>query len=368
MAKFPKPLAASNFSEAIAYVAKTHTHNLKSARMFFVNRWVGTILFVLCSLVLIVGVAWSISSPEEQAVLYAKIPIVFDMWEKIYQAASSFSSKWYITWGILVAAAYSIPWCVCAVIACVIAAVIKTGPLPDSREGDIAIHAQALYTMTKDYAEFERALGNVRGRESTAHFRRGFRVFFAVCVTAIFGVALFWIAPTLGRGMTTSVIIGLLFFGLLVYFAYGPLLLLFHSLLFMMGRPGKTLSSVATDLHAFWMSVDSKAKEELEAELKKEREREALREAKAARVRETRERALQLERNGSDALAKEKFFEAAQMGDSISMYNYARHCYIDGNRSQAIYWLQRCVDTGEADSQVEELLQALKDGVSINIV
>ena len=55
------------------------------------------------------------------------------------------------------------------------------------------------------------------------------------------------------------------------------------------------------------------------------------------------------------------------LSDALGMDNYARHCLINGNRSDAIYWLQKSIDTGEADYTSRELLAALKSGQHIDV-
>lgn len=87
---------------------------------------------------------------------------------------------------------------------------------------------------------------------------------------------------------------------------------------------------------------------------------------KRKQAAEKRDRAYAAEKEGSYSLAKELYKEAAEMGDALAMDNYARHCLIDGHRLEATRWLQRCIDTGEAGAECEDLLRALKNGEHIN--
>lgn len=73
-----------------------------------------------------------------------------------------------------------------------------------------------------------------------------------------------------------------------------------------------------------------------------------------------RTEALELERIGAYGKAKELLAIAAHSGDSAAMEHYARHWLIAGAKDPARYWLQKCVDTGNAGEYTTKTLRRLK--------
>ena len=107
---------------------------------------------------------------------------------------------------------------------------------------------------------------------------------------------------------------------------------------------------------------EEKKRKKAEAEAKKSAEKAK----KRTQAAEKRDRAYDAESNGLYSLSKRLYKEAAEMGDPLAMDNYARHCLINGDRSEAIRWLQKCIDTGEAGAECKDLLHALKNGEHID--
>lgn len=70
--------------------------------------------------------------------------------------------------------------------------------------------------------------------------------------------------------------------------------------------------------------------------------------------------ALELERIGAYGKAKELLAEAAHSGDPVAMEHYGRHWLISGAKDPGKYWLQKCVDTGEASEYAAKTLKRLK--------
>lgn len=125
-----------------------------------------------------------------------------------------------------------------------------------------------------------------------------------------------------------------------------------------------------SQLNKFLAPYDEEEKKRIEEEKKRkeaeEREKAAEKAARTAANRraaaEKRDQALDAESRGLYSLAKSLFREAAEMGDALAMDNYARHCLINGDRSEAIRWLKKCINTGEAGSECKELLRTLEYG------
>ena len=71
---------------------------------------------------------------------------------------------------------------------------------------------------------------------------------------------------------------------------------------------------------------------------------------------------------GDYRLAKRKFLDAAHLDNPEGMYNYARLCLKDGERQEAIRWLEKAIASGTYDDEhSRQLLAAMKRGEHINI-
>lgn len=70
--------------------------------------------------------------------------------------------------------------------------------------------------------------------------------------------------------------------------------------------------------------------------------------------------ALDMEKLGAYGRAKELLSQAAHSGDAEAMAHYARHWLIAQAKDPAKYWLQKCVDTGEAGEYAVKTLRRLK--------
>lgn len=69
---------------------------------------------------------------------------------------------------------------------------------------------------------------------------------------------------------------------------------------------------------------------------------------------------LEMEKLGAYGRAKELLSQAAHSGDAEAMAHYARHWLIAQAKDPAKYWLQKCVDTGEAGEYAVKTLRKLK--------
>lgn len=71
---------------------------------------------------------------------------------------------------------------------------------------------------------------------------------------------------------------------------------------------------------------------------------------------------------GDYRLAKRKFLDAAHLDNPDGMYNYARLCLKDGERQEAIRWLEKAIASGTYnDEHSRQLLAAMKRGEHINV-
>ncbi len=73
-----------------------------------------------------------------------------------------------------------------------------------------------------------------------------------------------------------------------------------------------------------------------------------------------REEAQALELDHAYGKSKQLYLKAALGGDVPAMAHYARHCLIGHRNDSARYWLQRCVDSGEAPEEAKQMLLRMK--------
>lgn len=72
------------------------------------------------------------------------------------------------------------------------------------------------------------------------------------------------------------------------------------------------------------------------------------------------EDAIDLEREAAYQKAKKMLHEAALLGDIPAMEHYARHCILSHLNDSAMYWLKKCIATGEASKEAEKMLLRLR--------
>lgn len=109
--------------------------------------------------------------------------------------------------------------------------------------------------------------------------------------------------------------------------------------------------SFVADVEYYYTFADEKTEGMTEEEIMAKRKETA----EAKRIQ-----ALDLERICAYGKAKELLAEAAHGGDSTAMEHYGRHWLIIGARDPGRYWLQKCVDTGEAGEYAIKTLRRLK--------
>lgn len=347
MAKRPTEVTKENFEDVKAYMLTTAK---KVKRKYVTERIVtplGNFLFTLISLVLIYGAIYTTSSADEMMV-FEKTAFMTDAWNVFSGSFPIDGLAWYYYWLILVAAAFIIPFAVSAVIAIIVSLTVH--PKADGDfEGTDAQKAKKLYELTKSVS-------------SKTSYSSSSGVLCSILFILAFCAFLVYSFLVLETKFSISMLIGLLVVVAILYFVYSLILLLSQSINSVFCKT-ESVAGLVSASEKYWLSVDP---EEVERRRLEEERRIAEAASRKERAAEKRIRGLEAESAGRYATAKQLFKEAAEMGDALGMDNYARHCLIEGKRSDAIYWLQKAVDTGETDYEARELLHALKDGKNIN--
>lgn len=355
MAKFPKSITAENFDKTAKLVSSELAKAKRKNVIFKIAHPIGGLLFTILSFFLVYGAIFTFTS-EEEKIVFENLGAVTDIWTKFSGAITSPDMVWYIYWGILVAAWFLLPVAVTAVISILVSIFAKSN---DSVSGDTdAEKAKSLNALAEK-------LGAMDNRNAGNGWKTCYQWVFVILICALLVFAFLTLKMAIGE-----MVIGFAICAVILFFVYGWILGAFYGLnrLFYTVKPYYGLRD-ATD--AYWLSVDPDEKTRREEEKERLAKEAAEARERAARRRDIAEakriEALEYEQYGNYSLAKSLFKEAAEMGDALAMDNYARHCLIAGNRSEAIRWLQKAVDTGEADSDAKAILQALKDGKNIDV-
>ena len=356
MKEFPKKISADNFDEAVDYVSKAKAIATRKNLIKKITRPIGNIVFALLSFLLSFGLVFKLSTAEE-AIVFEKLGFLRDFWIKYSDLFTNDSMNTYVYWVILIVSAFLIPLIITALVTLIVTLSVKSDSL-DFSTGTMAERAKNLYYTAYDI------YSKTSNYDSGAMKNLGKLLF-----VLLNGGVLVYAFILLGFKFSVGFIIGFAICFVVLYLLFGLIISLFNLLNSLFYKiPSFYRSTTVTE--EFWLESDpEERKRREEEEERKRREAEAARLAKERNkeiAAEKRIRALEYERNGQYSLAKQLFKEAAEMGDALGMDNYARHCLINGNRSEAIRWLQNAVDTGETDYETITLLRALKDGQNIN--
>lgn len=355
MKNFPTTITTENFNDAQQFVLKALTKVKRKALLQKLVKPIGSILFLFLSLLLVYGAVFSLSDAEDMMV-FKDLTFITDIWERFSGLLTTPDMAWYIYWPILIVAMFVIPILVSAVITIIVSVAYKPATSL-SDEGSEAEKAKALH---------QAAATVEAGNTESDKYTIAMPIIF-ISILAIFILYAFFVVKI---GFSAEMVVGIIIACAVLYYVYMLLFVVFEALLsYFYGN--KSYGNIAASTDAYWLSVDpEEAARRKEEEERKEREKEAAR-ARATANRELgaekRVRALEAESRGQYSLAKSLFKEAAELGDALGMDNYARHCLINGNHSDAIYWLQKSIDTGEADYTSRELLAALKSGQHIDV-
>ena len=350
MKEFPNTITTENFSDVAKLTSKFIAKSKKKALIRKIIKPVGGILFLLLSFLLVYGAIFSLSDTEDMLV-FQKLEPITKLWTLFSETLTTSDMAWYIYWPILIVAAFVIPLLVSAIITIIVSIAYKT-PAEPIPEGSDAEKAKALCQSASKIKK--------QSDESDA-YEHIFTIAFLVLVVGL--VIFAFITLEFTTSALVGTIIGMLICGAVLYYIYSLIFLvfaMFNSKFYEM----PSIGNLALSADEYWLSVDP----EEAARRKEEAERKAAEaEQKRSLGAEKRVLGLEAERSGQYSRAKSLFREAADLGDALGMDNYARHCLIEGNRSDAIYWLQRSIDTGEADYMSKELLAALKRGEHIDV-
>lgn len=352
MKNFPSTITAENFNDVAKLTSKFVSKSKKKSLIRKIIKPVSGILFLLLSFLLVYGAIFNLCDPEDMFV-FEKLEPITKLWTLFSGTFTTVDMAWYLYWPILIVATFVIPLLVSAIITIIVSFVYKTTPL-DIPEGSDAEKAKALR---------QSAMEIKKQSDESDSYEIVFTIAFLALLVAFIVFAFIVLKIPFSMATILSSLVGMAIVGAILYYVYSIIFLIFaifNGKFYEMPNCG----NIVAIADAYWLSVDPE-----EAARRKEEEKRKAREAEEKRAlgAEKRILGLEAERNGRYSTAKQYFKDAAELGDALGMDNYARHCLIEGKRSDAIYWLQKSIDTGEADETSRELLRALKNGQHIDV-
>lgn len=361
MSKIVLPITQENFKEVEKDIRKILNHNSKKRLIANIIIPFSLIFACLFLLLTIYGLFYILSGTEDM-IVFESLSAITSIWNMTLAKLMVSSAPWYITLAKCLVVLYAVPFVVSIVITIIVSiAVSPKGN--DTIDGELPQQAKQLHELAqKANASYFCYLYEEYGIYSSA--------LLMVAIGALLVFAFIKIGMFDNMSAIIGIAIGLIICLAILFYVFT----LMYKALFAILRifiKAKSCGNYVGETDTFWVSVDPEEKVHREEEAKRLEKEAEERRAQAAILREQavekRIKALQLERNGQYAAAKQLFYQAAQDGDALAMDNYARHCLIAGNRSDAIYWLQRSIDTGEADYASRQLLEALKNGQHIDV-
>ena len=352
MKNFPTTITAENFNDAAKFVSNTLAKSRQKRLVKSLVKPIGGILFLFLSVLLVYGATLKYSNQEDMLV-FIKLEPITNLWNDFSGLFTNADMEWYIFWPILIVAAFVIPLIVSAIITIIVSICYKAKPITidgsSESEKAKALHQSA--TQIKDKSK------------DSDYYETGFTIAFILLLLAFVAFAFITLDMLSKPEAIVGMAVGVIISGFIAFWLYSLIFTLFAAFneKFYYLRYYDNITNV-TD--AYWLSVDPEEVARREEEKERLAKQAAENRAKGA---EKRIAGLAAERNGNYSTAKKLFLEAAYLGDALGMDNYARHCLINGKRDDAIYWLQKSIDTGEADATSRELLNALKSGQHIDV-
>ncbi|MBQ7328688.1 MAG: hypothetical protein IJX01_02125 [Oscillospiraceae bacterium] len=274
MKNLPSPITKDNFDQAQAFIAGQLALTKAKKRIRKIIRPLGSLLFTLLSLLLVYGAIYGACDPEDMVVM-EKFTFLTKAWDTFAGIFTNEGMAWYVSWLILIAAAFVLPLLVSAIITIIVLAVSKT-KAEATFEGTDAEKAKKLYD---DACAISKGSSNY----DSGSTKTVFKVIFTAAIAAFLVFAFL----TFKIGFSMSMLIGFAIAAVLVYFVYGWILSAFYALnkLFYKSRYIPALTSATEE---YWLSVDveeaNRRKAEAERKAEKERKAEEKREAEAKRT------------------------------------------------------------------------------------
>ncbi len=251
MARFPATVNAENFAQAwrAALVSEATVKQKKLIRAL--TRPIGGFLFTFFSFMLVFGGLLALSSPEEM-IVFEKLEVLLDLWDTLSAPFFGLGLHAALVWVLMIVVAlFVLPLLVSACLALVAKLCIR--PASDAEPAADANGAKALCAR----------LDAAKEKNQSPHFSS---VPWRILFTLALGGFLVYAFLKLEILLNPDVIVGMLFFLVLLYFIYKIPFALFAALNNLFCRPVKGLDAFADAAFAYRKKVDPSAEKAYEKE------------------------------------------------------------------------------------------------------
>lgn len=352
MAKYISPVTDANWTDCWKYVERKYG---QAKRSFLIGKLVGILgelAFLICMLFITIGGIYTANIPVINEFLDS-IPHLIPLWEKFCGFLFKPGMAGYVKVILVFLSAYAVPLALC--IALTVLVYILYHPIAKKPGEDIKQNAS---TMAERAQKAKRFCNRAKNNIATAC-----DILYLVLIAALFTVIILAnlgktdVVKTVSEIFPIDNVMVVTFVVFAVFCCYSVFDNIFCQItkwLFFCKIPHSLLADTARFRLYAGESNEGVSEEELAAKY-------------LADAKEKRAKALELEKDGEFARAKLQLLEAALAGDPVAMDNYARHCIIARHNEEAIYWLQRCVETGEADEVTVKRLKDMKRGRHVTV-
>ncbi len=259
MSKMPQQITDENFDEAVDSISSIQLSVKQKDLIKKLARPIGSILFVLLSLILVYGLAYSFSSSEDMLVFDKFAPLT-KFWLWYSNIFTSPDMVWYISWSILIVATFVVP----LVISAIITIIVKFAYKPNNfqiNEGSTSEKAKNLHNIATDLSK---CFSNYEDPKA----KTPFKLIFILLIAAFLAYSFF-----VFKMFSVKMLFGFAVVMLLLYWLYGLIFNAFYALNKLFYK--KTYISGLTKLtDEYWLSVDPQEKERRKQEEERKKQKE----------------------------------------------------------------------------------------------
>ena len=266
MSKLLNKITTDSFDEAVAFIATTWASVKRKELIYKIIRPIGCALFTFLSFILVFGVTYKYSSPEDMPV-FTKMVSLTKFWEWFSNLLTKPDMAWYVYWLVLIASVFIIPLAVSAIITIVVSVCHKPAFIP-TFEGTTAEKAKRLHKFTAEISD-----KSFNYYYEGTGIKKTFRWIFVLAIAAFLGYA-FVILNMQQTMLNVQSLIGFAIVLVILYYVYGWILSGFYALNKLFYK--KPLTAYLVEMtENYWLSVDTeesnrRLQEKKKSEVKKE--------------------------------------------------------------------------------------------------
>lgn len=364
MEKLNAPITKENFPANWQIVASTFRKTKKKYYISKISSFFGNMMFTLLALLSVNGLLYNLSNSQFPSYL-EDIPYLVPIWKQwsslFISSGQDARTQLLVTAGVV----YGCSFVVHAVSALFVTLIYRPA-LVGLPTGTPKENATRMLAMAKDARHYSK-----RTRISKTAFWSFLFILCQFILLSLYCVIEIGSADKLLELCTSTIMKGLapLITSQMTYITiqtalFVPSLIIFVLLLFLAFSFAAQLLSMVlrityycnvpysfvVDVEHYYVFADAENDEDIEK----------AKEALVAQADSICQQAVELELWGAYKKSKDLFAQAAHCGHVEAMEHYARHWLVTNSKDPARYWLQKCVDTGNASSTAVKNLRRLK--------